>query len=412
VKVAVIFHRFGPYHCARLRAASHRFEVVGIELGAESHDYDWTRVEGITDFQRVTLFPDSDGRLSPVKVLEERMRAALSASAPNVISIPGWSDKGALLALQWCAENKAPAVLMSESTATDERRVWWKESVKRRIVALCSSALVGGERHKEYLTDLGMPREQIFLGYDAVDNDYFAQRAKEVRGPRFVTANPSAGGSGIRRNYGLPENYFLASARFIPKKNLDALIREYAKYRERSEIEGQRLEPWSLVLLGDGPLKADLQYLISELGLQNFVLLPGFKQYGELPVYYALANAFVHASSSEQWGLVVNEAMASGLPVIVSESCGCAPELVQEGINGFTFDPSDQTQLASRLLKMSALSLREREKMGRASHEIVQRFDAEEFGQGLENAANFGLSHARKPLGLIDRLVLNRVLSR
>ena len=82
--------------------------------------------------------------------------------------------------------------------------------------------------------------------------------------------------------------------------------------------------------------------------------LPGFKPYDELPVYYALANAFVHASTTEQWGLVVNEAIASGLPVIVSNRCGCAPELVNG--NGFTFDPTNEHELTARLLEMASLS--------------------------------------------------------
>ncbi len=78
-------------------------------------------------------------------------------------------------------------------------------------------------------------------------------------------------------------------------------------------------------------------------------ILPGFKPYDELPVYYALANAFVHASTSEQWGLVVNEAIATGLPVIVSNRCGCAPELVNG--NGFTFDPTNEDELTDAAVR-------------------------------------------------------------
>jgi len=405
VKVAVIFHRFGPYHWARLEAASSQCELVGVELGAETREYQWTKIEGIAGFQRITLFPEGDSRLSPVKELRNRVHHALASVRPEVVAIPGWSDKGALVALRWCVENKVPAILMSESTRTDEVRIWWKESVKRRIVALYSSALVGGERHKEYLVNLGMPEDRIFTGYDAVDNAYFAQGANEVRG-RMAE---------IRREHGLPESYFLASARFIPKKNLDTLIRAYSEYRKHASASVLRPPTsglWHLVILGDGPLRSDLSSLISDLGLQSSVTMPGFKQYNELPTYYGLAKAFVHASTTEQWGLVVNEAMASGLPVIVSNRCGCACDLVRDGINGFTFDPGDKTQLGSRLATISALSLGEREKMSEASQEIVQQFAPEKFGEGLENAATYALSHAPKHRGLVSRLLLNRVLSR
>src|SRR5207249_7539942 len=183
---------------------------------------------------------------------------------------------------------------------------------------------------------------------------------------------------------GLSENYFLASARFIEKKNLPTLIRAYAAYRQKSEASGN--PPWDVVLLGDGPLREALNSQLSTLNLHAHVHLPGFKPYDELPVYYALAKAFVHASTTEQWGLVVNEAIASGLPVIVSERCGCVPELVQG--NGFTFDPTNEDELAARLLEMASLSDEERKHLGDNSYRIAANFAPESFGEGLERAAS------------------------
>src|SRR5207244_5123572 len=113
-------------------------------------------------------------------------------------------------------------LVMSESCRQDEPRTWLKETIKRRIVALYSAALVGGQRHVEYLVELGMPRERIFTGYDVVDNEHFRQKAEEVRSQK----------SEVRQKYALRENYFLASARFIEKKNLTRLIRAYAEYRD------------------------------------------------------------------------------------------------------------------------------------------------------------------------------------
>jgi len=263
--------------------------------------------------------------------------------------------------------------------------------IKRRIVALYSAALVGGQRHIEYLVELGMPRDRIFTGYDVVDNDYFARRTLEIRNSKFE----------IRKQYGLPENYFLASARFIEKKNLPTLIRAYAAYRQKSEASGN--PPWDVVLLGDGPLREALKSQLSTLNLHRHVRLPGFKQYDELPVYYALAKAFVHASTTEQWGLVVNEAIASGLPVIVSNRCGCVPELVQG--NGFTFEPTDEHELVSRLLQMASLSDDERRRLGDASYRIAAKFAPERFGEGLEEAAQLALNQPRKASLLCRTLV-------
>src|SRR5207247_37203 len=175
----------------------------------------------------------------------------------------------------------------------------------------------------------------------------------------------------------------------------------YAAYRQKSEASGN--PPWDVVLLGDGPLRETLNTQLSTLNLQAHVHLPGFKQYDELPVYYALAKAFVHASTTEQWGLVVNEAVASGLPVIVSDRCGCVPELVNG--NGFTFDPFDEQELVERLLQIASLSDDERKSLSDASYRISANFAPERFGEGLEQAARLALNRPRKG-SLIDRALI------
>src|SRR6266481_6352174 len=161
---------------------------------------------------------------------------------------------------------------------------------------------------------------------------------------------------------------------------------------------------WDLLVLGDGPLRETLKSKLSTLNLNEHVHLPGFRPYDELPVYYALANAFVHASTSEQWGLVVNEAIASGLPVIVSNRCGCVPELVNG--NGFTFDPLDEQELAARLLEMASLSEHDLECFAEASRKIAARFGPERFAEGLERAATMATKFTPQRFGVMDRALL------
>jgi 1,2-diacylglycerol 3-alpha-glucosyltransferase len=400
VRVAVIFNRLGPYHCARLEAAARHCDVTGIEIVARTQEYAWSPIESAAGYLRVTLFPGEDARTMSAKQVSERVEDALQSCRPDAVAIPGWSDNAAIAGLRWCAETGTPAILMSESTAHDDQRVRWREWVKQRIVDLYSTALVGGQRHIDYLVGLRMPRDRIFTGYDVVDNDYFARSAKKVRSSEME----------VRKKYGLPENYFVASARFIPKKNLVTLLRAYAEYGQRSEVRSQesgvngRMAPWDLVLLGDGALKADLCRLIDDLRIRNRVLMPGFKQYEELPAYYALARAFVHASATEQWGLVVNEASASGLPVIVSNRCGCVPELVQD--NGFTFDPMNQHELALRLFEMASLSDDERDRLGHASRRIATNLRPNRFGEGLKCAATMAIDLPRRKFRAFDRAIL------
>jgi glycosyltransferase involved in cell wall biosynthesis len=141
-----------------------------------------------------------------------------------------------------------------------------------------------------------------------------------------------------------------------------------------------------LVLLGDGALRPALIALRSALGVDASVHLPGFKQYPELPAYYGLAGAFIHASTTEQWGLVVNEAMAGGLPVLVSNRCGCATDLVQSGANGFTFDPLDVDQLARLMRQVSAPGF-PLAAFGAESRRIIAQWGPERFARGAQAAA-------------------------
>jgi 1,2-diacylglycerol 3-alpha-glucosyltransferase len=407
--VAVVFHHIGPYHHARLNAAADRLSVTGIEWSAKGYDA-WGAAEAPARYTRVSLFTEAADHYSGSRQRRETFRSALEQTKPDVVAVNGWNNFGSVAAADCCVRRGIPMVVMSESSREDEPRSWWKESIKRRIIGVYSTALVGGQRHVDYLVELGMPRDRIFIGYDVVDNAYFARRALEIRNSHLRRGYGGQAASEIRKKYGLPENYFLSSARFIEKKNLLRLIRAYAEYRQlcRASVSdaerSQEKAPWDLVLLGDGPLRETLNSELSTLNLHAHVYLPGFKQYDELPVYYTLAKAFVHASTSEQWGLVVNEAIASGLPVIVSERCGCVPELVQD--NGLIFDPVNEDEFAARLLEIASLSDHDLECFRKASHRIAARFGPDRFAEGLERAATMAMNLTQKRSGLIDRALL------
>lgn len=401
-RVSVLFHRLGPYHHARLNAAGQRLAVQAVECCAAENTYQWDKIEGAAAFSRATLTEHDDHSRPWRQAVARRLRAALDESKPQAVVVAGWATADAFAALDWCSQHKIPAVAMSESTAWDERRVAWKEWVKGRLVKKFSAGLAGGTPHAEYLSQLGLPREKIFLGYDIVDNAHFSAKAGEAR-------NQTAA---LRNKLALPGKFFLASARFVEKKNLPGLIRAYADYRTKSAAAGRPpSEIWDLVLLGDGALKPQLITLVAELGLQSAVHLPGFKQYGELPAYFGLASAFVHASTTEQWGLVVNEAMASGLPVLVSNRCGCARDLVADGVNGFTFAPENLEELSRRMLEMSAPNF-PLGKFGAESRRIISAWGPERFATGLRDAVEAALKNPQPPAGWFDRLLLRLLLLR
>lgn len=398
LRVAICFWRLGPYHHARLEAASRLMDVEAVEFVGHDNVYAWDLVDGARGFRRTILQATYDGSRRARRQAIEKMNATLSRVRPDVVAIPGWALPDALMALIWCQRHRTPAVLMSESTAWDSPRHPLKEWLKRRVVGQCSAALVGGSSHVEYAVELGMPREAVWSGYDIVDNSHFTQGADAAR----------ASAPAQRQRLGLDRPYFLASARFLPQKNLMTLIEAYALSLDR---DAGHDHGWDLVLLGDGPLRGTLEARRGQLALDGRLHMPGFVQYPELPAYYGLASAFVHASTTEPWGLVVNEAMASGLPVVVSRRCGCAADLVRHGQNGFTIDPENLPAMATLLREMTTATFPLTE-MAQASRLLIRDWSPSRFAQGLRNAAVHALNRGPRVVRTIDTLIIESLLRR
>lgn len=396
MKVAILIDRLGPYHVARLEAASKYMEPHVLEIFGESSEYMWDKVDSKILKSRITLFENQNSRTVPAKAILQKVNEQLSAIRPQVVSINGWYDKSALSALLWCKLNKVPSIVMSDSTEIDEKRVWWKESLKKQIVRMFEAGFVAGMRHSAYLEKLGMDKKAITRGYDVVDNHHFkAIAAQAQQNNAYWTSELS-----------LPENYFIAVSRFVTKKNIPFLLKAYSKY---FQMVGSKAN--HLVILGDGPLKVEIEQTIASLGIRNHVHIKGFKQYHELPIYLGMAKALIHASTSEQWGLVVNEAMAAGLPVVVSERCGCVPELVHHGRNGYTFDPFIIDGLVDAMEKLTA-DPDLQEQFGKESSEIINSFSTDTFARGLLNAANIAVSATPKKMSFTGKLILTSFLKK
>ncbi len=368
--VVILFRRIGPYHRARINASMQRFRTNSVELTSADTTYAWEPLIA-PELSSISVYSNGES-LGSRRILSRRVRRILDELKPRAVAVPGWSEAFALSALEWCIANNTPAVIMSETQGIDFARRGWKEAVKTKLLGLYSAALVGGSSHVAYMESLGFQSDRIFTGYDVVDNDHFRQGADRAR----------SDADNLRRLLDLPERYFLASSRFIEKKNLLGLLSAFAHFRSLTPRAG-----WKLVLLGDGPLKPQILAEASRLRLGSDLILPGFVQYDGLPAYYGLASAFIHASTTEQWGLVVNEAMASGLPVFISDRCGCARDLVQDGVNGHTFSPLQTETLAQLMLDLTADGAKRRQ-MGEASRRIISNWSTEYFAINLERAVS------------------------
>ena len=377
--LAVHFVRFGPYHLARLSAAAERlasrgWRLTGLETAGLDQTYAWRLERGRTSFERCTVFPDASAEALQPGVLRRGVLAALDRLQPQAVAIAGWASPDARAALAWCRRHGARAILMSDTRAADGRRVWWKEAIKRRLLRHFDAALVAGSSHRDYLISLGFPSRRITTGFDVVDNAYFRSTTNLIREQQPACSPP----------------FLLASNRFLPRKNLIRLLEAFAACRPA----------WNLCLLGDGPERSALEQQIDALGLWRYdgtpwdphrpthagpgVFLPGFRQIEDLPQFYAQAAAFVHTALSEPWGLVINEAMAAGLPILSSANVGAAEELVLDGVNGYQFDPLSVDGMAGAISRFTALPAEQRAAMGAASACILEeRRPLSAFADGL-----------------------------
>ncbi|MDX2050514.1 MAG: glycosyltransferase family 4 protein, partial [Rickettsiaceae bacterium] len=231
----------------------------------------------------------------------------LRQQKPRLVFINGYGRSTALTALIYCIATRTKSVLMSDSQHRDKRRNTVVEFLKSVIVKRYDYAFVSGEYARKYLIQLGIPPARILIGYNAVDNNFFKQRQT-----------------------GQKDNYLLCVSRFIEKKNIVNLIKWFCRYRATYPLSGL-----SLKIVGQGPLQERITKTVCEHGGESFVSVNSYKDKSELADLYAKARIFILPShTNEQWGLVVNEAMAAGCPVLVSNVCGCAPDLVEEGVNG------------------------------------------------------------------------------
>jgi 1,2-diacylglycerol 3-alpha-glucosyltransferase len=368
--LAVIWIDWYSYHVARFRGLESApllaRKIVGIELigGIGVHKGLKFREPLPSDLNIETLMPESNWRDTDKWQLTRQLWWRLTELGPEVVLVPGYYTLPAIAAAIWAKLHGRISILMTESTAGDHRRIWWKEQTKSLALRVFFNwAVAGGKSHVAYLNQLGFPSDRIVGFYDVVDNDMFREGTASLRLQSSTDARQRA-------------KYFLYVGRFAKEKNVGNLLASWVTYRNQGGT-------WPLVLVGDGPEADALRNSAGNCPYVADVLFPGFKNSRELLPFYAFAGCFVLPSTREPWGLVVNEAMASALPVLVSDRCGCSADLVIPGLNGFVFDPLDVVSLTTHLHNIEHLDGEQLNSMGENSARIISSFSPINFGLSI-----------------------------
>ena len=254
---------------------------------------------------------------------------------PDVLNITGWFDPAQVLLALYAKTKGAKVVISVESSEFDKRRANLKEHIKRLILRQSDAFFCFGKNSVKYLDSLGVPSRKIAVSNAAVvDNQRIFQT--------YISEKeriPAQNSNGL---------IFIYVGRLAAEKNLLTLL---SAFRKCAAIPENRA--WELHLVGEGPMREELEGYASSNQLKGVRFIGGIPWH-EVPAYLARADVLVLPSLSEPWGLVVNEAMVCGMPVVVSSNCGCAEDLVRPGQNGFVFDPNSETALAEAMSHYSA----------------------------------------------------------
>ncbi|MDT0575725.1 glycosyltransferase family 4 protein [Croceicoccus sp. F390] len=366
LRIALVWSQFGAYHIDRCEAVARRLtgkaQVLAVEMATATHTYAWEPSGDVAGARKITLFP---GRNRESLSFGERFGAQLRVLRRcDYVFIGVPYSRSDVIALSVTLRLLGVQVIaMNDSKFDDKQRSVLFELVKSCVLVPYSAAIVAGARQYRYMRFLGFRNRPVLPGYDTIG-------VKRVRAQSEQQVAPS----------GTPyeERDFLFVGRFVEKKNLPLLLAGYAQYVRLAGTMARRL-----VLAGSGPLEAELRQMVLSLGIGEKVVFTGFLGPVDVARQLAQALALVLVSGEEQWGLVVNEAVALGLPVIASLPVGAGDALVRNMVNGLLVEPASKEGIARSML-MLATDQAQWTRMAAASAQRAWFGDAERLADAVE----------------------------
>jgi glycosyltransferase involved in cell wall biosynthesis len=359
--VAFLIANIGDYHAPRLvrlhdDIAARRGSLHVFEARAASRFY----LHGVSRAKSLVAGLDvhrADGGRAAWRAIQ-----FLLSLRPDAVVVLGYTDTLSLIGLSFALLARRKIIFLSDSKADDQPRSQWTEKIKGLVLKGFDGALVAGAKHAAYFRHLGFsgPME---TGYDVVDNSYFRETALQgVPNQQFQGRD-------------LPEKYVLCVGRLVQRKRIDRALMAFS-------MSGLASLGYTFVLVGDGANGATIERAVEDLGLRgaylHFTSIPN----SDMPLIYAGALSLLLTSEYDQWGLCVNEAMACGVPAVVTERCGVADEIVVTGETGFVIRQND-LEGAARFLRELATDPANREALGASCVAMMENWGLPRFSQGI-----------------------------
>ncbi len=291
---------------------------------------------------------------------------------PDVVISCGWDSFTAYMSFIYCRMYRKKYILWAGSTINEPS---WRRTVSLPLVKFLirnsDSFIAYGTRAKEYLIHLGAKQDKIFIGWNTVDNSFFEANSK-------ITAKEK---DALKKKLGIKKRLVLLYVgQLIRRKGVYDLLEAYSLLKKETDDV-------ALLIVGSGMEEKDLRRKCDQEGIKD-VVFAGFLEYSQLPEYFGISDLFILPSYEEVWGLVINEAMACGLPVITTEKVGASADLVKDSINGFIVLEKDPQGLY-RAIKKVVSDDDLRQKMAASSGRIIRDFGIEQTVGGIKEAISF-----------------------
>ncbi|MEX0686534.1 MAG: glycosyltransferase family 4 protein [Balneolales bacterium] len=345
-KIAILYSELAGYTLACLRALKQHHDVeILVFYWPPSDDapFHFDKLEGIDH-----AYPKDQYRFKEIVEI-------LNDFAPDIIKISGWMDKDYLKVARFFKKKGIPVVAgLDAPWAGSLKQVLFGKFAPFYLKHHIDTFWVTGERQAQFAKKFGFSGESLRYGLYCCDWDKFA----------------SAYYSNDHDHD--QENAFLYVGRYISIKGIKLIIKAYNNYRAITE------NPWKLICAGTGELQKSIE---NTPGIENV----GFIQPSDLPKLMKSCRAFVLPSFVEPWGVVIQEAAASGLPIICSDACGASVHLVQDGYNGYVFESGNLEHLTNCMIRMSNLSDEEYSDMSEAGFELSKQFKPERWAETIMN---------------------------
>lgn len=388
MKIVALHTDFRIYWPARLKALGEALKKRGdtldvIEIAGKGSPYAFSDKKKEDGINWHILYPESRPEDMSGKEIQASLFELLDKLSPDVILAGAIAFQSGALAVKWTNSKRDRRVVVFDDAKVDAvKRNPIVNFVKRSIYDGVDAMLYPAEPWISTGKYWGFCEERMFFGVDVVDNAFWAEKSNE-------------------RPFDF--RYFVAVGRQIEKKNYFTIVKAYKQYLDAVG----KADAYKLVLIGDGPEhKKILDYIVSSQIDDMVVCLP-FQSQEKLRSIYQNAELLSSSSSSETWGLVINEAMCGACAIIASKECGATETLVKPGVNGYVVNCNDLEAIASAMTDYCQLPEERKEEMKKSSVAIVKDWGLNKFCDGVLRAIDYVSTNKRRKKSLVSKILIN-----